>query len=701
MQLPGSSIKYSWRTLKMPKVDIERQYNDGLEGWIWNDKVAEEWTNYCSQEPELYSINPELKDLHRKRHRVLLYLAREKHDPGCHVAEAQETGDCFLAGTLVRMADGTEKAIEEIQTGEYVVSHTGQDRVVLSTYKKNYSGELFEIEAESSYRKLKATKDHKFLIYPELWPKKSGGKEYRNRWKNRSEKFLWKPIKELNTEDHTLYPKLKHGKEILSDDLCWLVGLFLAEGSTCYQDGKPNRITFNLSSEELDLAKKTKQIIFDYFGVEAIITSVPSKPSVLYVRSANAKFTRWMKSWSTGNTYSKRVDKKFFNSTKTNKIALLKGWLDGDGCLQLGKRNRDYLHCKVSGVSVCEGLTQDMHTLSVSCGLKSSICKKEAYKQSKSNYTMYLYGSNVFEVYPETIDSSDIQVKLRDYRLTKLGQAARVKSISSEQFDGVVYCIEVEEDHSFIAEGFAVHNCTAMGSRGARDTSRAVEVESGEPEIWYKRTATEPTYGMRGHSGGGMDPYSAAKFESEYGFLFRDVYKDANKNLNLDLTKYLVNVGINWGKNGTPEAIKEECKKHNVGQWLQPKTLEEALDCLAAGHGIHSGQKWGTSSSQNSDGINRFSKRWNHDMATEGYDLTEEYFKEQVVFVPNTWGDFIEPNPIWLEHEDVYGKWPGGIIVVPIAEYEDYFVNSGSIHAYSNIKGFAIKELPSIETGIL
>jgi len=242
-------------------------------------------------------------------------------------------------------------------------------------------------------------------------------------------------------------------------------------------------------------------------------------------------------------------------------------------------------------------------------------------------------------------------------------------------------------------------DCVSHGSRNARDVTRAVEVAMSEPEIYYKRGATEPTYGARGHGGQGMDPTRATKFEMEFGFLFREVYKDANKGLNLDLTKYNSNIGSNWGRSGVPQAVKEECKKHNVGDNTRPTSGEEVMDLLASGRAGHSGQSWGTASSTGADGINRKSASWSHDMATTGYDWSQEFFKEPVVFVNNSWGPWNRPNPVWMANQDVYGPWIPGMIVIALSEYVRYFVKSGSIHFYSDIKGFPIRELPWIDLG--
>lgn len=260
---------------------------------------------------------------------------------------------------------------------------------------------------------------------------------------------------------------------------------------------------------------------------------------------------------------------------------------------------------------------------------------------------------------------------------------------------------EMYDPGAWKEEAQTTGDCVSHGSRNARDISRSVEIARGEPETYFKRGATEPTYGARGHGGQGMDPATATRFEMEVGFLFRDFYRNSALGVSVDLTKYNSNIGANWGRSGVPNGIKELCKQHNVGESTRPRAVEEVMDCLAAGFAGHSGQSWGCSSSQPKDGINRKSASWNHDMCTSGYDYSEEFFKEPVMFVNNSWGPWNQPNPIWLANQDVYGPWIPGMIVMAQDEYARYFVGSGSIHFYSSIKGMPVKELPWINSGVL
>jgi len=69
---------------------------------------------------------------------------------------------------------------------------------------------------------------------------------------------------------------------------------------------------------------------------------------------------------------------------------------------------------------------------------------------------------------------------------------------------------------------------------------------------------------------------------------------------------------------GQAEAVKDECRKHNVGQWITPRTAGEVKDLLYSGYALHSGQNFGVRSSSDSRGIAVPGGRWSHDMATVG-----------------------------------------------------------------------------------
>jgi hypothetical protein len=207
-------------------------------------------------------------------------------------------------------------------------------------------------------------------------------------------------------------------------------------------------------------------------------------------------------------------------------------------------------------------------------------------------------------------------------------------------------------------------------------------VVAGEPEA-YERPAWESTYRGRGGRGHGMNPATAARVDIESGFLWRRKYPFA------DLTSQ----NKSWGAGtGHSSEVLAEMGKHKVGKWIRPETGDEALDLFAAGYACHSGQNLGFASRPNSQGFHSVSGRWNHDMASVGYDLSRDVWPVDVVFVPNSWGDFnTQPEDKFTER-----KWPRvpGMIVVELDTWVSRFLGGKSIFFYVDVHGVPAKNLP-------
>ncbi len=229
-------------------------------------------------------------------------------------------------------------------------------------------------------------------------------------------------------------------------------------------------------------------------------------------------------------------------------------------------------------------------------------------------------------------------------------------------------------------------DCVAHGSRNARDCTRAVQVLlQQKPESFITRGATEPTYGARGHSGEGMVPASASAFEHEVGFLIRKKYDPVN------LTKYDGSIGARWGAGGVPRDVADLCRENKVGIIRQITTVRDAIDALANGYGIHSGQfaKWsGTPGSKNIH--DRLLGGWAHDMATVGYDDTKEFWPFTVFFIQNSWGPWNQPVKDWPSS---FPEQVPGMIVTKADDWA-VCVNDGDCWAYGNVDGFPPQKLP-------
>lgn len=240
------------------------------------------------------------------------------------------------------------------------------------------------------------------------------------------------------------------------------------------------------------------------------------------------------------------------------------------------------------------------------------------------------------------------------------------------------------------SERQSVGDCVSHGSRGARDLTRAVSLlVRGEPYAWHRRTATEPTYGARGHGGEGMSPARASRFERDTGFCPREDFAGV-----VDLSKYDGHLGARWGRSGgTPANVQELCRRNKVGTITLINSVEQARDALFNGYGIHSGQMAAWSSKPNSQNIHgRSSPGWAHDMATVGMDFTRKHWPFDVFFIANSWGRWNTPVPDWPSD---YPPQPAGMIVTKAEDWETC-VNGGDCWVYSDVQGYPPRALPDL-----
>ena len=71
---------------------------------------------------------------------------------------------CFPAGTMIRLANGSERAIEDVQLGDWVWTHRGRVRRVTGVMSRGYTGELITFDWPGMYR-VTATAEHPFLVW--------------------------------------------------------------------------------------------------------------------------------------------------------------------------------------------------------------------------------------------------------------------------------------------------------------------------------------------------------------------------------------------------------------------------------------------------------------------------------------------------------------------------------------------------------
>jgi hypothetical protein len=222
-------------------------------------------------------------------------------------------------------------------------------------------------------------------------------------------------------------------------------------------------------------------------------------------------------------------------------------------------------------------------------------------------------------------------------------------------FKGFVYCIEVEEDHSFLANGYAVHNCVSHGCKNACLTTLACEIYDAKPDEITGRIegapelppegisdgvlSTEAIYWWRGHGGanGWVCSDAARQVTTNAGLWPRKPYPE----LGFDLTTYSGSKATKWGGTPPPENVAKVGREHLIRTATKVTGREQVRDFLAAGYGVFNCSGLGFSRTRDEFGVSRQSGSWSHSQDFAGYDdrpETHEKYGQALVLWLNSWG---------------------------------------------------------------
>lgn len=133
--------------------------------------------------------------------------------------------------------------------------------------------------------------------------------------------------------------------EIINEDKAWLMGFFLADGSStfkertqkywskrdnCFHYNKGIRCNWTLSKSKYEKLEKANKILFNEFNVVAKIHNFLKSSGVYKIQTDNSKLARWFSERFYTKKREKKVPLEILNSPKNIQIAFLNGFCYGD-----------------------------------------------------------------------------------------------------------------------------------------------------------------------------------------------------------------------------------------------------------------------------------------------------------------------------------------------------------------------------------
>lgn len=617
---------------------------------VWNFGVHTD-TVAADSGPSLYELAPNVQGRWDGKTTVNHHNAVRKVLGKDIPAQYQSAGTCFPAGTAVLMADGTEKPIEQVEIGDIVVTHKGTSRRVSRVMSHDYTGEMYSVRVTGLSQPVVMTKEHPVFTIANaqvsynkgfrpgvgLWTEAKdvvvGDRVFVPFGPDLDEEHVYDMANHVDriaerpgttgagpqiTEEYVraYYGKHRIPRRIeLDEKLARFFGLYIAEGSS---DGQKVVLTFG--GDEQVLASEAIGLAEDLFGADA--HAVYPKPSVIRVVFNSVVVSKFLQAECGDSAYKKRVPRAVFSASREVRLAVLRGWMDGDGDLKVkgGKR-------QLRGVTASVELARGMRRLALSCRLHASTMRrKQAVHQRVASNDVYITGPDTVSLYPESgAKLSDGRGRM-SYRMEN-GFACPVKSIAVSQVENLpVYNLEVEGEHTYVADSIAVHNCGGRAGSRTTELLQAVLIASGKrakfkyvSHAWLYYLARRE-YGMLGR-GDGVPTASIEAVLGKYGALTREEAGDL-----IPAGAGNDNVAVSWGAGRLSSAKAREFEQLAVDNIVtftpRVRSAQELADGIAAGGiGICSDNQ-GYSMTRDSEGFCRPQGSWAHYHCRSGIHVT-------------------------------------------------------------------------------
>jgi intein/homing endonuclease len=445
------------------------------------------------------------------------------HHPSTGPVRHDDFADvCFLSGTKIITRKGL-KDIDQIQTGEEVLTHKGRYRKVINTSKRKYTGKVTSIKINGFNKPVISTPNHLYFAhaYQECnlavknkgictpYCHKNGISSCKFNWK---ESPSWLSAKTLVRNQQLYYPiykEIKYNENYILDlvdilpsetlskcfvekDIIWygkswwdkdtknsksrsiprfitftpelfrLFGYYIAEGSST-----TNQIMFSFHFKEKTYINDVKSLLYKIFGIKAkIIENISSNSCQVYFH--NHLMADLFKFLFGKGAANKQIPSIVEFSTLELQKEFIVGYWRGDGC-----KNKDN---SFSCGSISEKLIWQIREMLLRLGInsctssrinnKNYIFKNKVLKGNGSIYYMIKVQGEFAQKLADILDCSLKSFELhREVWLDDEALHSRITKITSLNYSGFVYNLQVEEDESYVTQIGAVHNCANLVHR--------------------------------------------------------------------------------------------------------------------------------------------------------------------------------------------------------------------------------------------
>ena len=349
---------------------------------------------------------------------------------------------CFAAGTMVLTEHGY-RPIEEIEVGDLVFTHKGNLKKVVRIGHKE--AETFSLKSSGKTETI-VTGNHPYYERKRNWvsEKKTNKRVFSD--------AKWTEVSELDKDSFLATPVIPefHDDERLDDETLWILGRYIADGH--YRKELRKEGTNHYQYQVVISVGEGKLDNFKAHVKDRHFSCYKHSQSVYRCTFSSMELVGMIEEYGIGDhSYNKQIPLKLLGLPKEKLEVLLEGYWSGDGCVT----NKGH---EATTVSERLALTLALAIVKV-YGVLPVVSRYDALSKG------VICGREVNQRPVYTIRWKETSRKMWIKDDQYLWGQVRLKTPVGIN---VVYNLEVEDDHTYIANNAVVHNCQDLSIAGQR-----------------------------------------------------------------------------------------------------------------------------------------------------------------------------------------------------------------------------------------
>jgi hypothetical protein len=400
----------------------------------------------------------------------------------------QETYGCVAGDTKIALHTGAHKDIKDIQVGDAVLTGEGNIKNVNHLFQYDLD-EAIKVSVGGIIDDLIVSPNHPFRVakfeqftcskdkYKRCLPPTFGEQNICNRPLAQKSCAIadYRPLSnsyidadQLRARDFLLFklPQVP-AEEDISVHEATVIGYWLAEGSFTKNAGnrEPNGLSFAFDKNGEDVYMDNLKQCAEAIGFKYSRYDYPTATNSTVNLTRRPERARQYQLWFGDGSHNKRIPAWLFSISREAKLALIKAYYEGDGCVSFDN--------VAAATTVSYNLAVGMQRLLWSVGVPATAFKYHSSAQLPGAETA---GKVEFNGYRVNYSYTNVPEQLRHGNIVDLKQTTKVhlfvyegvvylpiRSIESIPWDEKIYTLEVDGDHSYISNGVWSKNSNKNG----------------------------------------------------------------------------------------------------------------------------------------------------------------------------------------------------------------------------------------------